>query len=97
MSETFSLPPRERAKRYRIQASEIRAKAERYPREIRASFFRIAEYWEQLAAEAEARDERHAAAAVQKTRPPDPPALMASELAAETADPSRNKGNAAQP
>jgi len=92
LSETFSLPPRERAKRYRVQASEIRATAERYPREIRASFFQIAEYWDQLAAEAEAKDQKHAAAAVQKIRPPESPAIAAKVVASE---PTGQSGNSA--
>ena len=100
MSETSNLPSRQRAERYRAQARDIRAKAARYPGEIRAAFFRIAGYWEQLALEAETKYEKEAAAAVhhfQKTCPPDPPPLTASELAAGNAEQSRDKGNAAQP
>ena len=89
MCETISLPLRERAKRYRAQANEIRAKAERYPSKIRASFLRIAEYWEQLAAEAEAKDE-DVAATVQKTRPPESPLTAANGVANEPAGESQN-------
>jgi hypothetical protein len=83
LSQTFSILLRERVKRYRAQASEIRTKAERYPSEIRASFFRIAEYWEQLAAEAEAKDEKDAAVAGQNTRPPKSPPTAANGVASE--------------
>jgi phytoene/squalene synthetase len=83
LSQTFSILLRERAKRYRAQANEIRAKAERYPNEIRASFLRIAEYWEKLAAEVEAKDERDAAATVQTTRPPESPPTAAKGMASE--------------
>jgi hypothetical protein len=89
LSETFSFL-RGRAKRYRAQANEIRAKAEWYPSEIRASFFRIAEYWEQLAAEAEAKGEKDVAATVQKCRPPESPQTAENGVASEPAGKSQN-------
>lgn len=88
MSETFSLLP-ERAKRYRAQAKEIRAKVERYPSEIRASFFQIAEYWEQLAADAEAKAEKDVATTVQKPRQPESPPPAASCVESESAPQSQ--------
>ena len=54
MSEIFRLPVRERAKRYRAQARETRAKAAQCKGEMRTAFLTIAGYWEQLALEAEA-------------------------------------------
>jgi hypothetical protein len=78
LSETSNLPLPERVTRYRAQAHELRAKAAHYPSEIRAAFFRIAGYWEQLALEAEAKAEKQAAAAMPIIRLPDPPPLRAS-------------------
>jgi hypothetical protein len=88
LSETFSLLP-ERAKRYRAQAKEIRAKVERYPSEIRASFFQIAEYWEQLAADAEAKAEKDGATTVQKPRQPESPPTAANCAESESAGQSQ--------
>jgi hypothetical protein len=57
MTEMSELPRRERAKRYRAQAGEARARAVKSKGEMRTAFGRIAEHWEKLALEAEADSE----------------------------------------
>ena len=75
MTKISQVPLRERAERYRAHARETRMKAAQNTGEIRAAFFRIAGYWEQLALDAEAKCEKQAAAAgdhFQKECPPGP-------------------------
>jgi hypothetical protein len=61
LSEIFRLPVRERAQHYRARAHETRVKAAHCTGDIRAGFFKIAGYWEQLALEAEADAKEEAA------------------------------------
>jgi hypothetical protein len=54
MTKISELPRPERAKRYRAQAREARAKAMQCRDDMRTAFLKIAGHWDQLALEAEA-------------------------------------------